>query len=76
MIAQPVMPDPLKRMLKHLDIDIQQGFESMPEGMEEAMLSCRRCKFFDTCDYDTESRYFLCPNRDIFDQLERQQGKA
>ena len=76
MNAQLVMPAPLKRMLKHLNIDVQQGFESMPDEMEEAMLSCQRCKFFDNCDYDSESRYFLCPNRDVFDQLERQQGKA
>jgi hypothetical protein len=33
------------------------------------------CKWFDNCDYNVESRYFLCPNRDFFDQLELLQGK-
>lgn len=75
MAAQLAMPYPLKKMLAHLDLDIACGFQAEPVAMEEAMVACRMCKMFDSCDYDVESRYFLCPNRDLFDQLERQQGK-
>ncbi len=70
MVAQLAMPYPLKRMFGHLKLDIERSFKLMPEKMEDAIQSCLMCKFFHTCDYDSESRYFLCPNRDLFDQLE------
>ena len=75
MAAQWAMPYSLERMFEHLDLDIARGFQTAPVLMEEAMTACRMCKYFDNCDYDVESRYFLCPNRDLFDQLEQQQGK-
>ncbi len=70
MIAEYVMPYPLMRMLEHLNIDIERSFELMPEKMEDAMLTCRRCEMFVTCDELVESRYFICPIRDLLDQLE------
>ncbi len=70
MVAEIVMPFPLSRMFEHLNIDIERSFKLMPEQMKDAMHRCLMCKFIDTCDYDSESRYFLCPNRDLFDQLE------
>ena len=70
MDAEYVMPYPLMRMLEHLNIDIERSFELMPEKMEDAMLTCRRCEMFLTCDELVESRYFICPNRDLLDQLE------
>ena len=76
MAARLAMPYPLKKMLEHLDLDIARAFQTSPVLMDEAMVGCRMCKMFDSCDYDVESRYFLCPNRDHFDQLERLQGKV
>ena len=75
MAAQLAMPYPLEKMFEHLDLDIARGLQAAPVQMEEAMVACRMCKMFDNCDYDAESRYFLCPNRDLFDQLERLQGE-
>ncbi len=76
MAAQATMPYPLRKMLEHLELDITRAYQAAPVPMEEAMVACRMCKMFHSCDYDVESRYFLCPSRDLFDQLERQQGKA
>lgn len=70
MVAQQVMPDPLKRMLEHLNIDIERAFRLMPEQMEDAMLKCLTCKLFLSCEDDAESRYFICANRDLLDRLE------
>lgn len=70
MVAEYVMTYPLMRMLEHLNIDIERSFELMPEKMEDAIVKCRRCQMFVTCDELTESRYFMCPNRDLLDQLE------
>lgn len=70
MVAQLAMPYPLKRMFGHLKLDIERSFKLMPEKMEDAIQSCLMCKLFHTCDYDSESRYLLFPNRDVFDQLE------
>jgi hypothetical protein len=75
MAAQLTMPYPLEKMFEHLDLDIARGFQTEPVLMEEATVVCRMCKMSNSCDYDVESRYFLCPNRDLFDQLERLQGK-
>ncbi len=75
MTAQSAMPYPLEKMFEHLDLDIAHGFQTLPALMEEATVVCRMCKMFNKCDYDVESRYFLCPNRDLLDQLERLQGK-
>ena len=75
MAVKSAMPYPLKKMFEHLDLDIALGFQTSPMLMDEATDACQKCKNFDTCDYDAESRYFLCPNRDFFDQLERLQGK-
>ncbi len=75
MVARMAMPFPLSRMLEHFKIDMERSLELMPEQMEDAMRRCSMCRFFDTCDYDSESRYFLCPNRDLFDQLEDLQGQ-
>ena len=58
------------RMLEHLEIDSEIGFALMPEKMADAVVRCRTCKHFHTCDYDVESRYFRCRNRDLFDHLE------
>lgn len=75
MAAKLAMPNPLEKMFEHLDLDIARGIQTSPVLMEEATVACRMCEMFDNCDYDVESRYFLCPNRDRFDQLERLQGK-
>jgi len=70
MIAQPVMPFPMVRMLEYLKIDSALGFDLMAEKMAAAIVRCRMCTKRHTCDYDVESRYFRCPNRELFDQLE------
>lgn len=70
MVAQQVTPDPLKRMLEHLNIDIERAFRLMPEQMEDAMQKCLTCEMFLSCDDDVESRYFICANRDLLDRLE------
>jgi len=70
MVAQMAMPTPMRQMLGYLNINIERGFETMPEKMEDGMLTCMTCEMFHTCDYDVESRYFVCPNRDLFDRLE------
>jgi len=70
MVAQIAMPTPMRQMLGHLNINIDYGFGVMPEKMEDAMQTCMTCKMFHTCDYDVESRYFMCPNRKFFDRLE------
>ncbi len=75
MAAQWAMPYPLEKMFEHLDLDIARGFQTVPVLMEEAMAVCQMCKWLNNCDYNVESRYFLCPNRDVFDQLELLQGK-
>ncbi len=75
MVAQLAMPYQLEKMLGHLNLNIERGFESMPEMMEDAMVRCRKCEMFCTCDEDVESRYFVCPNRNLLDRLERIQGK-
>ncbi|NQV83299.1 MAG: hypothetical protein HQ494_05710 [Rhodospirillales bacterium] len=74
MMAQLAMPYPLEKMLGHLNLDVGRSVEMMPETMEDAMVRCRTCEMYCTCDEDTESRYFLCPNRDLLDQLESIQG--
>lgn len=70
MTAHHPIPYPLKVMLEHLAIDIERAFESMPKEMKSGIEACKRCKMFRRCDYFVESRYFQCPNRDLFDQLE------
>ncbi len=74
MDTQLAMPYPMEKMLGHLNLDIERSFEAMPEMMEDAMVRCRMCEMYCTCDEDVESRYFVCPNRNLFDQLERIQG--
>ena len=71
MVAQITMPYPLGKMFEHLDLDVERSFELLPAMMEDAMVSCRMCSMFRTCDFDVESRYFMCPNRDLLDKLER-----
>ncbi len=75
MDAQLTMPYPLEKMLGHLNLNAGRSFESMPEKMEDAMVKCRKCEKFCTCDESPESRYFLCPNRNLLDRLESLQGK-
>ncbi len=75
MAAQIKMPYPLEKMFEHLELDIEWSLELRPTMMEEAMVKCQMCKMFHTCDYNVESRYFMCPNRNILDDLERLQGK-
>jgi hypothetical protein len=70
MISQQVVPLPLRRMFDHLDVSIEHSFQLKPVQMKEAMVKCQQCGKFFRCDYDTESRYFRCPNRDLLDDLE------
>jgi len=70
MCARLTLPFPLHRMFEHLEVDIGRSFQIMPEKMNNAMQTCVACKKFHMCDYDSESRYFTCPNRDLLDQLE------
>ncbi len=69
MTAQLAMPYPLTRMLEHLELDLDRCFRLTPGGMEDAMQTCLTCRFFEACDYNSESRYFVCPNRDTLDRL-------
>jgi len=64
------LPLPLRRMFEHLHVDIKRSFQIVPQEMKDAMQTCASCEKFHMCDYDSESRYFRCPNRDLFDQLE------
>ena len=70
MVVRPMMPLPFQRMLEHLNIDAESSFKRLPEKTRDAVQRCLICKFFHNCDYDSESRYFRCPNRDFLDQLE------
>ncbi|MDP6563758.1 MAG: hypothetical protein QF578_02950 [Alphaproteobacteria bacterium] len=70
MSAQTTMPYPMRRMLEYLDIDIERGIELLPTEIQDSFRRCRRCDRFDTCDYNVESRYFQCPNRELLDRLE------
>lgn len=70
MTAHHKIPYPLKTMLEHLEIDIEPAFELLPKEMQKGIKTCTRCKMFQRCDYFVESRYFQCPNRDLFDRLE------
>ncbi len=74
MSAQLATPRALRRMLEHLNLNIEKSFRLMPDTMEDAMLTCLKCKGVDICEDDVESRYFTCPNRNLLDQLERLQG--
>ncbi len=76
MTAQLAMPYPLTRMLEYLELDLDRCFKSMPGGMEDAMQACLTCKFFYSCDDNSESRYFVCPNRDLFDRLDDMQSQG
>ncbi len=69
MTAQLAMPYPLTRMLEYLELDLDRCCKFMPGGMEDAMQTCMTCTFLHACDYNTESRYFVCPNRDLLDRL-------
>jgi len=70
MDSQPALPLPLRQMFKYLEIDIKRSFQIMPESMKNAVVACQSCEKFHVCDYDSESRYFRCPNRSLLDQLE------
>ena len=56
MDAQLAMPYPLEKMLGHLNLDVGRSFDLMPEKMEDAMVRCRMCENFCSCDEDVESR--------------------
>ena len=75
MIAQSVLPDPLRRMFEYLEIDLETGFRFSATAMESATQTCRLCRMFHTCDYQVESRYFICPNREFLDRLEEHQDQ-
>ena len=60
----------MRRMFEHLKIDIEHALSILPKDMVESIETCRECKFFERCDYDVESRYFRCPNRDLLERLE------
>lgn len=75
MIAQSVLPDPLRRMFEYLEINLETGFRLSVTEMEAAMRTCRACRMFHTCDYQAESRYFICPNREFLDRLEEHQDR-
>ncbi len=75
MVAQLTIPCALEKMLEHVSLDIERCFELMPEAMEDAMTTCQMCRKSPSCDENVESRYFVCPNRDLLDRLERIQGK-
>ncbi len=70
MTPQSTMPYPLSCMLEHLDINTERSIRLMPEEMRAAAEKCRQCDKFHTCDFNVESRYFLCPNRELLDRLE------
>ena len=76
MVAQLAMPYPMERMLEYLNLDIERSFGAIPEVLEDAMVRCRMCEMFCSCDEDVESRYFVCPNRNLLDRIERIQGKV
>lgn len=76
MTAQLAMPYPLTRMLEHLELNIERCFKLMPSDMEDAMQVCLTCTFSHACDYNSESRYFVCPNRGILDRLDDMQSEG
>ncbi len=71
MAKQKDIPLPMRKMLQRLDLDIEQSFEMMPKEMEEAMYGCLMCEVFQSCDYNLEGNYYVCPNRDFFERLRR-----
>jgi hypothetical protein len=70
MAMELTMPRPLGCMLEYLDIDIERSIKLMPNEMQAATERCRQCDKYNACDFNVESRYFLCPNRGLLDQLE------
>lgn len=76
-MATPItIPEPLVKMFEHLELDIERGLELLPANMADAITNCRVCNAAQTCDYDVESRYFRCPNRELLDNLEYLEGKV
>ncbi len=71
MAKQKEIPPPIRKMLQRLDFDIEQNIEMMPKEMEEAMHGCLMCEVFQSCDYNLEGNYYVCPNRDFFERLRR-----
>ncbi len=61
----------MREMLQHLDLDIEKSFEMMPKEMEEVMCECLMCEVFQSCDYNLEGDYYVCPNRNFFERLKR-----
>ena len=70
MMTRQTIPLPMCRMLEHLEIDAERGLRLLPREMADGISTCLGCKLFYRCDFDVESRYFQCPNRDLLDQLE------
>jgi hypothetical protein len=70
MTVKSTMPYPLRYMLGYLDIDIGRSIDLMPEEMQAAAEKCRQCEKFLACDSSVESRYLLCPNRKLLDELD------
>lgn len=69
MCAQRTIPFPLRQMFEFLEIDIERAFRITPKKMQGATRTCLICEKLQMCDYDSESRYFRCPNRELLDQL-------
>jgi hypothetical protein len=63
-------------MFEYLELDLETGFRLSATEMRAAMRTCRACGMFHTCDYQVESRYFICPNREFLDRLEDHQDQA
>lgn len=70
MTTQQAIPLPMSCMLAHLEIDVAQSLRKLPKEMADGIRTCLGCGLFYRCDFDVESRYFQCPNRDLLDQLE------
>lgn len=64
-----VLHTPLRRRLEHFHLEIEHGFQLVPEQLEDALVRCRMCRLFHTCGDDLVSRYLICPNRGVRDRL-------
>ncbi len=70
MNTQLVLPYPLVRMFEYLDIDHERGLKLLPEAMADGIEACLACDMSEMCDFNSEVRYFRCPNRELLDRLE------
>ena len=65
------IPPPMRKRLKHLNLDIEKSLELMSQEKGKDVCECLMCEVFLSCDYNLEGNYYVCPNRDFFERLRR-----